>query len=206
MIYGDLSTAGRIYMYYKGPMRVVLSDMSAGFRNQPGLEAETALRIVLHPKSWTEVDFSLIRAKYQTGSSQLNYLEKDGYLDIYTDPKEVERVKDCMAKGIDPHNKVPNASVADGFVMPQQKKYFDMSDFPKPTPVMDENFTTSVPANEVVKDINNVSTDTTAMKNVIDLMKQQMEQQAKQVDQLTEMVKSSQNLMAEMLKSIRQKE
>lgn len=88
--------SGIVYIYYRGPMRVVLSDMNAGYSNSRA--TDTALRIVLNPFDWTEVDFSFIKDRWESGESQLSYLERDGLVDIYTDVNEVKLLKDRLSK------------------------------------------------------------------------------------------------------------
>lgn len=210
MIKGSLDGAtGRIYLYYHGPQRAILSDMSL----HPKLVSEgvaTGLRIVLFPNEWTELNFSDIREKWETGSSQLNRLEASGYLDIYTDIEDVKKVKELLKDftvGTDERHggyvkeladkdavnkylseKQAEKPVEDSseFVMPkpvQQKKYFDLG-----TPLVGKE-------QNVPKDVNNVSTDTTNMDKMVAVIEKQIEQSNKQAEQMTKMMETMQQVM-----------
>lgn len=218
MVHGDLSGhVGKLYIYYKGPQRIVLSDVSGpqyASGNSSGVS--TGLRVVLFPNDWTEVDFATIRDKWETGTSQLNYLDKDGWVDIYTDPEEVAHIKRSQGKPDErlrdglyrtenetqpaaaPKQEVTNA---DGFVMPVPKqKYFDLNNFPKPV----EN-APAQPETTAKPNIDTVSTSNPEVDKLLDIIQKQYAQSAKQSEQLGKMVETTQQLVNAVLASLSMK-
>lgn len=221
MIKGSLDgSTGRIYLYYHGPQRAILSDISL----QPKLDKEgvaTGLRIVLFPNEWTELNFSDIRDKWETGTSQLNRLESSGYLDIFTDIEDVkklkEQLKDFTINTTDRHggyvkeladrNAINNylaeqaTKVAtpveeeSGFTMSkptQPKKYFELG-----TPL--------VGADSKNTTVHTVNTDTTQFKQMANLIEKQMEQSNKQAEQITKMMETMQQMMLAFASTINKK-
>lgn len=218
MIHGSLSGhVGDIYLYYKGPQRVVLSDVNITGSIGPG-GVSTGLRIVLFPREWTTVPYESIRVKFETGTSQLNHLVNDGWVELYTDKEEAAKVKAAMSSEtkLDPRlrdgvyikhlkdaNKyttipVPQETKAidehEGFVMEKPKheqRFFDLNNFPKPTPYADNKPT-----------VQNVASDDKADK-MFELLKVQYEQSSKQAEQLSKMVETTQQLVAAVLASLK---
>ena len=93
---------GKIYIYYRGPIQIVLSDVHAGFNMGEDLAA-TSLRIVLRPNCWTECAYSYVSEGFENHKGQLYALEQSGVVDIYTDPKEVAAIKlanDASKRGL----------------------------------------------------------------------------------------------------------
>lgn len=210
MISGSLdSSTGRIYLYYHGPQRAILSDVSL----QPKVMSEgvaTGLRIVLFPNEWTELNFSDIREKWDTGTSQLNMLEKSGYLDIYTDPKEAAQVKellkdfvipeehkhggyiqeladkDVVKKFLEAKTLAPKAEDEFKMAQPAPKKYFELGQ-PMVGPQVEQDMhsgSTTI-ENESGKQLN----------KMVSLIEKQMEQSNKQAEQMTKMMETMQQVM-----------
>ena len=211
---------GLVYIYYKGPMSLVLSDVNAGFAKNID-KADTALRVVLKPFEWTVVAYEHIKNAWEGGTSQLNFLEKDGYIDIYTDPKEVEELKKHQVKNVttrdndrtylknlpkdpvvvDDQPKQPSAEV-DGFKMGEQSpsKYFDPSSLERLRYAEKQ-------INDVPKqDITQTPSVNPEMKTMMDFMMKQAESNAKQTEQLCKMVETTQNFVAMVLASMQKKQ
>lgn len=116
--------SGLIYVYYRGPQQVVLSDVNAGFRMAPDALASTALRIVLRPNTWTEINYSYVASSFEDGKGILYNLEKSGYVDIYTDPLEVAKLK----TGAEQPKAIPvDVSPTSEHKSDSNGKYFNMS-------------------------------------------------------------------------------
>ena len=210
---------GLVYIYYKGPMTLVLSDVNAGFAKNID-KADTALRVVLRPFEWTVVSYEYIKSAWEGGKSQLNYLEKDGYVDIYTDAKEVEELKKHQVQNIttadndgtylknlpkDPlihEEPKPDEkhNTTDGFTMTEKKpsKYYDPSSLERLRYAEKQE---NVKTNNILAD-QQVNPD---MKTMLDFMMKQAENNAKQTEQLGKMVETTQNLVAMVLASMNKK-
>lgn len=210
MIKGSLDgSTGRIYLYYHGPQRAILSDMSL----PPRIATEgvaTGLRIVLFPNEWTELNYSDIKEKWETGSSQLNRLEASGYLDIYTNIEDVkavkEQLKDFNVGSIDRHGGyikaladkdvvkkfleskalAPNAEDEFKMAQPAPKKYFELGQpMVGPQVEQDTNSGSTTIKNESEKQLN----------KMVSLIEKQMEQSNKQAEQMTKMMETMQQVM-----------
>lgn len=210
---------GLVYIYYKGPMSLVLSDVNAGFAKNID-KADTALRVVLKPFEWTVVAYEHIKNAWEGGNSQLNYLEKDGYIDIYTDPKEVEELKKHLVQNVttrdndrtylkhlpkDPIVKATREETStnsvDGFKMEEKKpsKYFDPSSLER------LRYAEKQTQEEPKQDLTSTPTVNPEMKTMMDFMMTQAENNAKQTEQLGKMVETTQNLVAMVLASMQKK-
>jgi len=120
---------GKIYIFYRGPIQVVLSDVHGGFNMGEDLAA-TSLRIVLRPNQWTECAYSYVQEGFENHKGQLFALEQSGMVDIYTDPKEVELIK--QGKSLDNGAEPVAVPVAAQEVKPADQsapKYFNMQMF-----------------------------------------------------------------------------
>ena len=116
--------SGLIYIYYRGTYQVVLSDVNAGFLLGASDMATTGLRIVLKPGEWTECAYKYVSNDFESNKGMLYNLEKSGYVDIYTDPLEVEALKKQQ------NDKKVNAEVESKPVNNSNKKqYFNMKMF-----------------------------------------------------------------------------
>ncbi len=159
-------------------MPVVLADAHGGFNMGNDLAA-TSIRIYLRPGEWTETAFANVAADFNEHRGQLYHLEKDGFVDIYTDKAEVDALK---------HGKTP----ADALVEVQeikntnptpQKKYFNMQMFtgePKTSPEV----TTATPA-----PVPSASTD------LMESLKKQQELMQKQMEAMTQMTQAMATMM-----------
>lgn len=114
---------GTIYIFYRGPMQVVLSDVHGSTRMGPDDLAATALRIVLQPNQWTECDYSSVKGAFESSRGQLYFLEKSGMVDIYTDKREVDLLK--QGKTQEEIDTLKNSSKTDN----TKSKYFNMQMF-----------------------------------------------------------------------------
>lgn len=163
---------GLVYIYYRGKVQLVLSDVNAGHRG--GDVSETALRVVLQPNMWTEVAYKYIRDSFEKGNSQLNYLEKDGYVDIYTDKKEVDAIKNKLANAdcVD----IKTTVSIDDVLAKQANKYFDLKDL-----------------NEVA--VAPTEKESSKIDKVLDMVMEQSKQNAKQNEQMMKLMETTQQLI-----------
>ena len=205
MIQGTIdSSVGKLYCYYHGPMRAVLSDMSLRpvFASADTL-ATTGQRIVFLPNEWTEINYADIREKWESGHSQLNHLEATGYLDIYTSKEEADKMKELLKDFQLPENLRHGKYVKSfedkdvikkyleqkkkaeqEFVMPEQQKYFDL----------DKGLGVKTAAQKQ-DTIQTASTDTSKFDKILEMVKAQAEQNAKQVEQMNKMMETMQQVM-----------
>lgn len=213
MIKGSLDgSVSRVYMYYHGPMRAVLSDLSLKPVMSDAESVGTGRRIVFLPNEWTEVNYSDIREKWETGNSQLNHLEASGYLDIYTDPKDVAEMKELLKDFHLPDNlkhgqyikafedkdivkkyleQKKQESDAEGFTMSPQHKYFDLDKGIGVAKYSGEH--------EKVGTIGSVDKSTDKFDNIVKLVEKQVEQSTKQAEQMTKMMETMQQMLVTML-------
>ena len=211
MIKGNVeSCAGRLYMYYHGPIRAVLSDLSLQPRTPSEDVISTGHRIVFIPNEWTELNYSDIREKWETGTSQINQLEKSGYLDIYTDIEDVKRVKELLKDFHLPDNlrhgqyikafedkdvikkyleEQESKKANEEFVMPEKKKYFDL----------DKGLSGIEKTQTKPDDVYTVNTDTSSLNRIVSLVEKQVEQSTKQAEQMTKMMETMQQRMLAMI-------
>lgn len=108
---------GLLFIYYRGENQLVLSDVNAGFNLGPNALADTALRIVLKPNTWTQCASSYVQEGLEGGTSILAHLEKTGKVDIYTDAEEVKRIE---ASGLDPRAYEAGLAKQQAQPLPQQ--------------------------------------------------------------------------------------
>ena len=212
MIKGTLDgSVSRLYCYYHGPMRAVLSDTSLPPVIRGTELAATGGRIVFIPNEWTELNFMDIREKWNSGNSQLNHLESSGYLDIYTSKEEADKVKlllkdfhlpenlkhgqyikafedkDIIKKYLESKEKAEQE-----FVM-QPKHYFDL----------DKGMGgSSQSVQKNTETIYNVNTDTSKFDKIVELVQKQAEQTTKQTEQMTKMMETMQQVMLAMVNQI----
>lgn len=166
---------GRIYIYYRGPQRVVLTEAHDGFKPMGGDMATTSLRVVLNPNSWTECNFGeQLKAAFNDHRGRLYHLEKDGYVDIYTDKAEVEAIK--QGKSFADAHVIQEAVVQQ---TPQSPQYFNMQLFTGNQP---QSQPSALPANSSLDPVRD------ALKEQQDLMKKQMEAMLKMTESLNTMI------------------
>lgn len=170
--------SGRIYIYYRGPQRVVLTEAHDGFKPMDGDMATTSLRVVLNPNSWTECNFGeQLKAAFNDHRGRLYHLEKDGYVDIYTDKAEVEAVK--QGKSFAEAHVVQEAVVQQTPPV-QQKQYFNMQMFTSNQPQQSQP--SALPANSALDPVSD------ALKTQQELMQKQMEAMLKMTESLNTMI------------------
>lgn len=169
--------SGRIYIYYRGPQRVVLTDAHAGFKPMGADMATTSLRVVLNPNSWTECDFSAVKEQFNEHRGRLYLLEQDGYVDIYTDKAEVDAIK--QGKSFTDAHVIQEAHVIPVPAVPQQQ-YFGMQMFTGPN--------TSQPQTSALPATSSVDTQVESLQKQQDLMQKQMEAMLQMTKALTTMV------------------
>lgn len=203
----DAGFNGTVYIYYRGPIQLVLSDVSAGYKPTPS-PADTALRVVLRPNKWTEVPYACIKERWETGLSQLNFLAKDNYVDIYTDPKEVAQVKRQQAGESLPQQPaevsetpVPETNTDSGFTLnkPVESKYFDLAKLGALS--SEKPVQTAEPKRETLDNINVGEIDNTN-KHLYEIMMKQAENANKQTEQLGKLMETTQQMMALLLKNM----
>jgi len=145
---------GKIYIFYRGPIQIVLSDVHAGFNMGEDLAA-TSLRIVLRPNSWTECAYSYVSEGFENHKGQLYALEQSGVVDIYTDPKDVETIKKAQAikSSASAQNQATGVLQEQHPVeQPAKKKFFDMRMFTgenqETTPVVEKQEVVQTPVDK----------------------------------------------------------
>lgn len=171
---------GPIYIYYRGKQQVVLADVHAGFNMGTDLAA-TSLRIVLHPGQWTETDFDYVSKDFNEHRGQLYFLERDGYVDIYTNKEEVDALK--QGKTLEQVN-VEKAAATQPVQPQPQQKYFNMQMFTK-------DGQSTVQTTEVPAPLPSVQQG----NDMLDALKKQQDLMAKQMEAMTQMTAAMANLM-----------
>lgn len=206
MIKGRLDgSTGSVYLYYHGPQRAIISDMSLPPRGSSE-GVSTGLRIVLFPNEWTELYYSDIRTKWETGTSQLNMLESSGYLDIYTDAEEVKKVKEKLAdfsvRIADRHGsyikELEDKDIVKKYLESQEKKASAESEFKMAQPAAQKKYfelgtpLVGAESGQVAKEVENT---TEQMSQMAALIEKQLEQSNKQAEQMTKMMETMQQVM-----------
>ena len=212
--------SGLLYIYYRGESQLVLSDVNAGFNLGKNMLANTALRVVLRPKTWTQCAASYVQSGLEEGTSILANLEKTNMVDIYTDPEEVRKIE---ATGLDPRvyeeqmkqqSQMPVQNQAPAYPgyypqaaqpmgayppypqqpmqqTPYQSPYFDMNMMPKPMPYTPK----PVQQAPVIKPEAKPAELAPELRDVLKAIKEQATANAKQAETVT-------NMMAAMTKSL----
>jgi len=180
---------GKIYIFYRGPIQVVLSDVHGGFNMGDDLAA-TSLRIVLRPNKWTECAYSYVQEGFENHKGQLYSLEQSGWVDIYTDPKEVELVKQgkSLDNGTEPVPMPANQTPAQGAQV--------VSDTPTPKYFNMQMFTSDKKDSAIQGSSLPAQSGTT--ESVLDSMKKQNELMQQQMQAMTQMTQAFTNMMNKM--------
>jgi hypothetical protein len=148
--------------------------------------AATALRIVFFPNTWTRVASSFVEKSLNNETGMLCSLERSGYVDIYTDAKEVERLE---ALGIDPATVIEKPVAAEAVTVTNNSgsdpKYFDMSMMPQAKKA------TVGPIGPVTTQVES----TGQINKIMQLVQQQMESQLKQNEVMTKMMEVTTKMM-----------
>lgn len=172
---------GPIYIYYRGKQQLVLSDVHAGFHLGNDL-AGTALRIVLQPGQWTETNFDYVAEGFNEHRGQLYHLEKDGYVDIYTDKAEVDALKQGKTLAqVEAEKEAPVHQV-----QPEQQKYFNMQMF---------TGNPSAPVQQPVPAVQTPLQQANAAQDMMDSLKKQQDLMQQQMAAMTAMTQAMANMM-----------